>query len=222
MKQEVNDVLVVGVRRVFQVLLELWVVKVEVSDNFRPIVACRSCRVTQEIVAVICPLKVRFLILLCEAMITSIGVISNRDLLELHVVLGQCASLIREDVINLAERLIKVTRLNAGLRSALQIAQINVPFNEETLHETDRLYCDNQRNRHEEARHYHPSTTVCQCIDQDLQFELLVIHTHTRDFEAKIGVFGGGLKGPLVRDIAKEEAHYELDHESEQYQSIEK
>jgi hypothetical protein len=58
-----------------------------------------------------------------------------RELLELHDILGERASLVGEDVVDLAELLVEVTRLNFGWHVLVDVVDPPIPGNEEGLEE---------------------------------------------------------------------------------------
>jgi hypothetical protein len=60
---------------------------------------------------------------------------TSRELLELHDVAGESACLVREDVFNLAELLIKVTGLCLAECSLIMVIHFEISCHEESLAE---------------------------------------------------------------------------------------
>ena len=63
------------------------------------------------------------------------------------------------------------------------IAEVNVPLHEETLDETHSFHSDDERDRNQVTHDNHPSTTIGQCVDQDLNLELLRVLVHNLKVE---------------------------------------
>ena len=91
----------------------------------------------------------------------------------------------------------------------------------DALGKSYRFDCYNQGDGNEIAHDDHPTSTVCQSVDQDLQSELLAVIFDIAVVEAKICVGLGDFDGPDVGKVSQQEARYQLDHESCQNESKE-
>ena len=151
----------------------------------------------------------------------AIGVVTDRNFLELHVVLRESACLVWKDVAYFAKLFIQITRLDAGLNASLLIAHVNIPLHEETLDEAHCFDGNDQRDGNKITHDNHPTTAISERVHENLDCKFVFIAIGTTEIDTKVGVRVSWLKSPRIRKIPKEEASDQLDHESCQNEPIE-
>ena len=131
---EAFQVLVVLVVGIFDVIVEIGVLKVHVCDA-RGIVE-----------------RLRIIFAVFEA--------ARGETLELHDILRQGAGLIAEYVVDHSKLLVQIRGLHASLKTSALIADGNVVRDEVSLTEVDKLKCDKKSNGHKVHKSDEPNSQV--------------------------------------------------------------
>ena len=114
-----------------------FILKVEVGHLFVGSISAHSC--------------IRRVTIICLTSINAIGEGADAHLFELHQVACECASFIREDIVDLAELLIQVRCLHLGTQVLVHVVDLCVPLDELGLEEFHHLHGHYQRDRYEVA-----------------------------------------------------------------------
>lgn len=92
--------------------------------------------------------------------ITAVLISTSREAFKLHYILGKCASLVTEDVMNHTQLLIQVRGLNRGLKPSGLVTNLNIIGNKVRLEEVYHLKGDKQRDWHEVHQRDEPNTRL--------------------------------------------------------------